>query len=157
MPDKTKRPYVPVTEEELKEIKHEAIEEGEKSGAYMLKRMRLGRIVERVFGKTLGSYLLGLFEYLFGEYDREDVIKALRGETPDIEAIGSEIVAAGKGLTLKQFHVRLKGMKVACKEGKRLIDSREDKINETLDDLEHWIEEFGEDYPFDRILEEKKV
>ena len=37
MPDRTKRPYIPVPEEELREIKHEAIEEGEKSGTYMLK------------------------------------------------------------------------------------------------------------------------
>ena len=130
MPDRTKRPYIPVPEEELREIKHEAIEEGEKSGTYMLKLMRIGRAAKILLGK-----------YIFGEYDWEDFSKALKGETPDIEEIKEEIEFLGKNLPPREFYERLLEIKRICREGKRIIELREDVINEKLDELEHLLEE----------------
>jgi len=141
MSDKTKRPYVPMPEDELKEIKHEAIEEGEKSGAYMLRMVRIGRAAKILLGK-----------YVFGEYDLEDFFKALKGDTPDIEAIDREISEAGKGLSLREYQEKLREMKNACREGKRIIELREDRIDEKLDELEHLIEELGGE----TILEKKR-
>ena len=129
MPDRTKRPYIPVPEEELREIKHEAIEEGEKSGTYMLKLMRIGRSAKILLGK-----------YIFGDYDWEDFFKALKGETPDIEEIKEEIAALGSNLSPREFYERLLEMKQVCREGRRIIELREDVIDEKLDELEHQIE-----------------
>ena len=129
MPGRTKRPYIPVPEDELKEIKHEAIEEGEKSGAYMLKLMRIGRAAKILLGK-----------YIFGDYDWKDFSKALKGETPDIEAIKEEIAALERKLPPRDLYERLLEMKRICHEGKRIIELREDVIDEKLDELEHQLE-----------------
>jgi len=132
MPDRAKRPYIPVPEDELKEIKHEAIEEGERSGTYMLKLIRIGRIAKILFGK-----------YIFGEYDWEDFSKALKGETPDIEWIKKEIASLGRNLSPREFYERLLEMKRFCQEGKRIIELREGVIDEKLDELEHLLEKEG--------------
>ena len=129
MPDRTKRPYIPVPEEELREIKHEAIEEGEKSGAYMLKLMRIGRAAKMLLGK-----------YIFGDYDWKDFSKVLKGETPDIEEIKEEIAALERKLPPRDLYERLLEMKRICREGKRIIELREDVIDEKLDELEHQLE-----------------
>jgi len=139
MVGKSKRPYVPIPDEELKKIKHEAIEQGENSGRYMLNLIRLGRFARILFGK-----------YVFGSYDREDFLKALKGETPDMEEINREIVEAGRDLALREYRKKLLEMKNACKKGKRIIELREDRIDEKLDDLEHLLEKFGGDYIFEK-------
>jgi hypothetical protein len=129
MPEKMKRPYIPVPDEELKEIKHEAIEEGEKSGHYMLKLMRFGRFAKILLGK-----------YLFGSYDLSDTFAIYRGEKPVREEIEEEIEELERKLPPREFYERLLNMKRFCREGKRIIEIREDVLDEKIDELEHMLE-----------------
>ena len=140
MTGKSKRPYISVPDEELREIKHEAIEEGEPSGAYMLKLIRIGRAAKIFFGK-----------YLWGMYSWRDFLDALNGEKPDIEVIKEQIEQMGRGLSLREYQKKLLDMKKALEEGKRQVEIRQDLVEEKLDELEHLIEELGGD----TILEKK--
>ena len=47
----------------------------------------------------------------------------------------------GKNLPPREFYERLLEMKRICREVKRIIELREDVINEKLDELEHQLEE----------------
>jgi len=107
-------------------------------GEYVGYRVDAARTLERV-----SHYLLRLIRIgkAFMDYDLRDFLKVLRGETADREEIEEEIEDLGRNLSLREFYERLLEMKRFCREGRRIIELREDVIDEKLDELEHLLEE----------------
>ena len=99
-------------------------------------------IAAQVWSK-LSSYLLRAIRIgtAFMNYDWEDFKKVLSGGKADREEIEEEIEALGRKLPPREFYKRLLRMKRFCREGKRIIELREDVIDEKLDELEHLLEE----------------
>ena len=93
-------------------------------------------------GSRISHYLLRLIRIgkAFLDYDLHDFLKVLRGEKPDREEIEEEIMALGRDLSPREFYERLLEMKRFCREGRRIIELREDVIDEKLDELEHLLE-----------------
>jgi len=134
--------YMP--REEYVEYKIDAVKAGSKVSSHLLRLIRTGKAVSDLGWKTLIRLFIG--KYVFGNYDYKDVLKAARGETPDIEEVSREIDEFGRGLTLTEYRRRLLKMREACREGKRLIEIREEVIAEKLDEVEHLIKRFGEEH-----------
>ena len=93
-------------------------------------------------GSRISHYLLRLIRIgkAFMDYDLRDFLKVLRGEKPDREEIEEEITALGRSMSPREFYERLLEMKQVCREGRRIIELREDVIDEKLDELEHQLE-----------------
>lgn len=94
-------------------------------------------------GSRISRHLLRLIRLgkAFLDYDLQDFIKFLRGEEPDQQFIEREIRKLGAKMSSHEFHERLLQMKQGIKEARRLLDLREDVVNELLDELEHKLEE----------------
>jgi len=129
---------------EYMRYKIDAVKAGSKVSPHLLKLIRIGKAVHDYDWKVL----IWLFfrRYVFGDYDCKDLLKAARGETPDIEEVSREIDEFGRGLTLAEYRRRLLKMREACREGKRLIEIREEVVAEKLDEVEHLIKRFGEEH-----------
>jgi len=115
-----------------------------KASVYMPRREYVGYKIDAAKdGSRISHYLLRLIRIgkAFMDYDLRDFLKVLRGEKPDREEIEEEITALGRNLSPREFYERLLEMKCFCREGRRIIELREDVIDEKLDELEHLLEE----------------
>ena len=115
-----------------------------KASVYMPRSEYVGYKVDaaKAFVRV-SRYLLRLIRIgkAFMDYDWRDFMKVLHGEKADREEIEEEIAALGRCMPPKEFYERLLEMKRFCREGRRLIDLREEVIDEKLEDLEHILEE----------------
>jgi len=114
-----------------------------KASVYMPRKEYLGYKIDAAKdGSRISHYLLRLIRIgkAFLDYDLHDFLKVLRGEKPDREEIEEEIMALGRDLSPREFYKRLLEMKRFCQEGRRIIELREDVIDEKLDELEHLLE-----------------
>ena len=114
-----------------------------KASVYMPRNEYVGYKIDAAKdGSRISHYLLRLIRIgkAFLDYDLHDFLRVLRGEKPDREEIEEEIMALGRSLSPREFYERLLEMKRFCREGKRIIELREDVIDEKLDELEHLLE-----------------
>ena len=104
-----------------------------KASVYMPRNEYVGYKIDAAKdGSRISHYLLRLIRIgkAFLDYDLHDFLKVLRGEKPDREEIEEEIMALGRNLSPREFYERLLEMKRFCSEGKRIIELREDVIDE---------------------------
>ena len=119
--DDTVKASVYMGREEYVKYKIDAAKEGSRISHYLLRLIRLGKA--------------------FLDYDFQDFMKIVHGEEPDQDFIEREIRNLGAKMTRREFYERLKQMKQGIKEARRLLDLREDVVDELLDELEHRLEE----------------
>ena len=119
--DDTVKASVYMPRKEYVDYKIDAAKTGSKISQYLLRLIRLGKA--------------------FLDYDFQDFMKIVHGEEPDQDFIEREIRNLGAKMTRREFYERLKQMKQGIKEARRLLDLREDVVDELLDELEHKLEE----------------
>lgn len=101
-----------------------------KASACMRRNEYVGYRIDAVKdGSRISHYLLRLIRIgkAFLDYD---FLKVLRGEKLDSEEIEEEIMALGRNLSPREFYERLLEMKLFCREGRWIIELREDVIDE---------------------------
>ena len=104
-----------------------------KASVYMPRNEYVGYKIDAAKdGSRISHYLLRLIRIgkAFLDYDLHDFLKVLRGEKPDREEIEEEIMALGRDLSPREFYERLLKMKRFCRESRRIIELREDVIDE---------------------------
>lgn len=126
--DDTVKASVYMPRKEYVDYKIDAAKTGSKISQYLLHLIRLGKKVLSYGGAFL-------------DYDFQDFMKIVHGEEPDQDFIEREIRNLGAKMTRREFYERLKQMKQGIKEARRLLDLREDVVDELLDELEHRLEE----------------
>ena len=103
-----------------------------KASVYMPRNEHVGyKIDASKDGSRISRYLLRLIRIgkAFLDYDLRDFLKVLRGEKLDREE-SEEIMALRRDLSPREFYERLLKMKLFCREGRWIIELREDVIDE---------------------------
>ena len=115
-----------------------------KASVYMPRKEYIDYKIDAAkIGSKISQYLLRLIRLgkAFLDYDFQDFMKIVHGEEPDRDYIEREIREIGSKMSLREFYDWLNEMKHAIKEGRRLLDLREEVADELLDELEHRLEE----------------